>query len=62
MDVRVLSNINVKRWVYYGCMRHSYVINSLWPSDVICRHKFESTLVHVMACYPTSPSHYLNQC
>ena len=37
-------------------------LNSLWPSDTICRHKSGSTLVQVMACCLTAPSHYLNQC
>ena len=34
--------------------------NSLWPSDGIWRHSSWSTLVWVMACYLTAPSH--NQC
>ena len=37
-------------------------INSLWPSDVIWRRGFRSTLAQVMACCLTAPSHYLNQC
>ena len=36
--------------------------NSLWHSDVICRHRSGSTLAQVMACFLTAPSHYLNQC
>ena len=39
-----------------------HYINSLWPSDAIWRHRFGSTLVQVMACCLTAPSHYLNQC
>ena len=35
--------------------------NSVRPSDAIWWHG-SSTLAHVMACYPTAPSHYLNQC
>ena len=38
------------------------VINSLWPSDAIWRHRSWSTLAQVMACCLTAPSHYLNQC
>ena len=37
-------------------------INSLWPSDAIWRHISGSTLIQVMACCLTAPSHYLNQC
>ena len=36
--------------------------NSSWTSDAICRHRFESTLVQVMTCCLTAPSHYQNQC
>ena len=34
--------------------------NSLGPSDAIWRQRSGSTLVHVMACCLTAPSHYLN--
>ena len=37
-------------------------INPLWPSDVIWRQVFRSTLAQVMACCLTAPRHYLNQC
>ena len=37
-------------------------VNSLWPSDVIWRHRSRLTLVQVMACCLTAPSHYLTQC
>ena len=36
-------------------------INSLRPSDAIWRQRSGSTLVQVMACCLTAPSHYLNQ-
>ena len=39
-----------------------YYFNSLWPSDATWPHRSESTLVQVMACCLTAPSHYLNQC
>ena len=37
-------------------------VNSLWPSYAIWHHRSGSTLVQVMACCLTAPSHYLNQC
>ena len=37
-------------------------INSLWPSDIICRQRSWSTLAQVMARCLTASSHYLNQC
>ena len=38
------------------------LINPLWSSDTIWRHKSGSTLVQAMACCLMAPSHYLNQC
>ena len=38
------------------------LLNSLRPSDAIWRWRSWSTLVQVMACCLTAPSHYLNQC
>ena len=43
-------------------MRHWGGVNSLWPGDAIWRLRPGSTLVQVMACCRTAPSHYLNQC
>ena len=37
-------------------------VNTLWPSDVIWRHRSGSTWVQIMACCLTAPSHNLNQC
>ena len=37
-------------------------VNLLGPSDAIWRWRSWSTLVQVMACCLTAPSHYLNQC
>ena len=37
-------------------------VNSLWPNDVIWRHRSESTLPQVMAWCLKAPSHYLSQC
>ena len=38
------------------------IINSLWLSDAIWLCRSGSTLVQVMACCLTVPSHYPNQC
>ena len=38
------------------------MINSLGSSDAMWRWRSWSTLVQVMACCLTAPSHYLNQC
>ena len=39
-----------------------FIINSLWPSDAIWRHRSGSTLAQVMACCQTAPRLYLNHC
>ena len=39
-----------------------YLMNSLWPNNVIWWHRSGSTLAQVMVCWLTAPSHYLNQC
>ena len=44
------------------CVTQPQWVNSLWPSDAISRQGSRSTLVQVMACCLTAPSHYLNQC
>ena len=46
---------------HIGVTRRQWM-NSLWPSDVIWRQIFGSTLVQVMDCCLTAPNHYLNQC
>ena len=38
------------------------MINSLWPSDAMWRHRSGLTLAQVMAWCLTAPSHYLTQC
>ena len=38
-----------------------FLINSLWPSDVIWRQGSRLTFAQVIACCLTAPSHYLNQ-
>ena len=37
-------------------------VNSMWPGNSIWYWRCCSTLVQVMACCLTAPSHYLNQC
>ena len=49
------------RWEYL-LVNSQVLVDSLWPSDTIWRHKYGSTLAQVMACCLTAPSHYLNQC
>ena len=39
-----------------------HIFNSVWLSDAIWRCRSGSTLAQLMACCPTVPSHYLNQC
>ena len=51
-----LNGLFNEKW-RFGDLGH---INSLWPDYAIWRHRFESTLVEVMACSLTAPSHYLN--
>ena len=47
---------------YVADGKHPIRINSLGPSDAIWRWRSWSTLVPVMACCLTAPSHYLSQC
>ena len=61
----VLSNIFVQKQVQISCFDFISLrlfINSFWHSDAIWRQGSRSTLVQVMACCLTAPSHYLNQC
>ena len=48
------------RW-WFSLMWCQVIINSLWHSDAIWHHRYGSTLVQVMDCCLTAPSHYLNQ-
>ena len=54
--------------LYNGCSYLSmlglkwFYVNSLWPRDAIRQLRSGSTLIQVMACCLTAPSHYLNQC
>ena len=44
------------------CQFSALCVNSLGPSDAIWCWRSWSTLVQVMACCLTAPSHYLNRC
>ena len=48
----------MSHWRVNHVIRH---VNSLWPSDAIWHWTYWSTLVRVMACCLTAPSHYPNQ-
>ena len=58
----VLATAQSQCW---GCNGDAYIIlyfiNSLRPSDAIWLQGYGSTLVQVMACCLTAPSHYLDQ-
>ena len=49
-------------WKMAAILFQPQCINTSRLSDTICRHRSGSTLVQVMACCLTAPSHYLNQC
>ena len=46
------------------CGMHNFVSlnHSMWPRDAIWRHRSVSTKARVMACCPSIPSQYPNQC
>ena len=54
--------LNMLRDTILQCFNVKEQINLLMPSDAIWRWRSWSTLVQVMACCLTVPSHYLNQC
>ena len=57
------GTVMTKFWSHIVHYRTStWWVNSLWPSNAIRRQGTESILAQVMACCPTAPSHYLNQC
>ena len=50
------------KWLRKQCCENDKkFINSLWPSDTICRHKSRSKFAQIMACRLRAPTHYLNQ-
>ena len=54
-------NVDPDLCCHFGITKPQWV-NSLGPSDAIWHWRPWSTLVQVMACGLTAPSHYLNQC
>ena len=52
---------NLYVWRHF-LRENGFCINSLWPGDAISWHRSGLTLVQVIACCLTAPSHYLNQC
>ena len=60
---QIISKHNLHSWQFCHCLLLPvFFFNSLWPSDAIWQYRSGSTLVQVMACCLTAPSHYLNQC
>ena len=49
-------------WRKHSCLDIcNSLLNLLWPSDIIRRHKFGLLLTKVMTRFLTAPSNYLNQ-
>ena len=61
-DLIYVSRILVKSLCLTLEWLDNFCFNSLWPSDDTWHQRSGSTLVRVMACCLTAPSHYLNQC
>ena len=66
MTLVVTHIVTYHRSQWVNLLHHHKVvmrqINSLGPSDTMWHWRSWSTLVQVMACCLTAPSHYLNQC
>ena len=59
----IQTNIHLHHlWLHKDPLNARIMVNSLWPSDTIWRHRSGSTWSHVMAWCLRAPSHYLNQC
>ena len=62
----ICQNCSSSGWcIIVACVSISvlgFIIDSLRPSDAIWRQRSWTTLVQVMACCLTAPSHHLNQC
>ena len=57
------KNNNVAEHLYYFSITDfQCVMNLLWPSDALWRHRSGSALAQVMACCLTAPNRYLNHC
>ena len=50
------------QWLSNFSFLHKYHVNSLWPSDIIWRHKSGPTVAPASACFLTAPNHCLGQC
>ena len=74
-DIGLISLLLFWHWASIGPMHNAvwattkcwaswnmWAFNSLGPSDAIWHWRSWSTLVQVMACCLTAPSHYLNHC
>ena len=59
MQWKELLNIPILIFIFF-ISKHQRV-NSWWPSDPKWRQASWSTLVQVMTCHLTAPSHYLSQ-
>ena len=60
IHVRSIILFTFAYWVTNAIML--IIFNALWHSNAIWRNRTGSTLVWVMACCLTAPSHYRNQC
>ena len=59
---RLLGLITLRKMIEIYFIAGIHLLNSLWSSDAIWRHRFGLTLAQVMACcLMVVPSHYLNQ-
>ena len=54
--------LNIDNVYLWGRYFTANLLNSLWPSGAIWRHKSKWTLTRVKAWCLTAPSHQLNQC
>ena len=57
----IINNIMLQYMLQMHCIVNNS-INSLHPSHAIWQLRYLSTMVWIMACYLTAPSHCLNQC
>ena len=64
-NVNTVVELKYVSWGYRGvkwlrkqcCENNKTFINSLWPSETICRHKSGSTFAQIMTCCLRAPSH-----
>ena len=53
---------HIKNQILTLLQTHFSMVNSVWPSDAIWPKRSGSTMVWVLACCLTAPSHYPNHC